>query len=193
MRRKCFLAENNYYHIYSKSIAGYNIFNEMKDYARIIDLFKYYQRGSQKLRFSWFIKLDERNRKELEERQSIRNDKIVDIIAYCIMPTHIHLILKQEKKNGISMFMSEVLNSYARYFNEKNKRKGPLWEGRFKNVLIKTERYLLHLTRYIHLNPVTARIIDKPEEWTASSYNEYMSKIDEKKRMCNYHEILNIS
>ena len=60
----------------------------------------------------------------------------VEIIAYCIMPTHFHLVVKQLKEDGISFFIQQILNSYSRYFNIKTKRKGPLWEGRFQNVII---------------------------------------------------------
>jgi putative transposase len=104
------------------------------------------------------------------------------------MPTHLHLILKQLKHNGISIFMNNILNSYTRYFNTKHKRKGPLWEARFKNILIEKDEYLLHLTRYIHLNPVTASLINKPEDWLASSYREYIEKNAEK--ICQYDDVL---
>jgi putative transposase len=88
--------------------------------------------------------------------------------------------------------MSTILNSYTRYFNTKHKRKGPLWESRFKSVLVETDEQLLHLTRYIHLNPVTAFLVDKPEEWKASSYNEYLLKVSGSDRTCNYDGILDI-
>ena len=70
--------------------------------------------------------------------------------------------------------MRRLLNSYTRYFNEKIKRKGPLWEGRFKKVLVNSDEQLLHLTRYVHLNPVSAGIVEKPEDWPCSSYREYI-------------------
>jgi putative transposase len=108
------------------------------------------------------------------------------------MPTHLHLTLKQLKENGITIFMSNILNSYTRYFNTKHNRKGPLWEGRFKNILIETEEHLLHLTRYIHLNPVTAYLVNKPEEWFASSYEEYVLKVDDNERICKYDDVLDI-
>jgi putative transposase len=79
------------------------------------------------------------------------------------MPTHIHLVLRQLKDGGISKFMSNILNSYSRYFNIKHNRKGPLWEGRFRKVLVGSDEQLLHLTRYVHLNPVTACLVDKPK------------------------------
>lgn len=74
----------------------------------------------------------------------------------------------------------------------KHKRKGPLWEGRFKNVLIKTEEQLLHLTRYVHLNPVSSYLVDKPENWPASSYCEYLSEVNLEDRSCNYENVLSL-
>ncbi len=107
------------------------------------------------------------------------------------MPTHLHLILKQLKENGISIFMGNLLNSYSRYFNIRYKRKGPLWEGRFKSILIENGEYLLHLTRYIHLNPTTANLVRKPEDWELSSYKEYI--LNKKDALCDYSDLLDIS
>ncbi|MCM8826817.1 MAG: hypothetical protein NC904_04785 [Candidatus Omnitrophica bacterium] len=77
--------------------------------------------------------------------------------------------------------MSRVSNSYARYFNIKYGRRGPLWEGTFKNVLVNNDEQLLHLTRYIHLNPTTAFLVERPEDWSFSSYREYLDKEDKDK------------
>ena len=67
-----------------------------------------------------------------------------------------------------------------------------MWEGRFKNVLVESDEQLLHLTRYIHLNPVAAYLVDKPENWSASSYKEYLSGDNDKNKICEYSEILEI-
>jgi putative transposase len=123
---------------------------------------------------------------------SFYKEKLVEIIAYCIMPTHLHLVLKQLEDNGISIFMNRILNSYSHYFNIKHERKGPLWEGRFKHILVEKDEYLLHLTRYIHLNPVTAYLVNKPEEWFASSYGEYLQDVKKDDKICKYSEILEI-
>jgi putative transposase len=108
------------------------------------------------------------------------------------MPTHVHFVLKQLSENGISIFIGNLLNSYTRYFNTKHKRKGPLWEGRFKSVLVREQGQLLHLTRYVHLNPVTAGLVDKPEEWAASSYREYIGIVSGKNRICDFKGVLDI-
>ena len=91
---------------------------------------------------------------------------------------------------GISLYMKNLLNSYTRYFNTKTKRKGPLWQGRFKSVLIKTDEQLLHLTRYIHLNPTSEDLVEKPEDWPYSSYNEYLRNSEEP--LCSFSKYLDI-
>lgn len=182
--RKDRLSDGSIYHIYSKSISGFKIFQNDAAFFRITAAIRYYRRCGPKMRLAEFLA-----QKDPIELSLMTN--LVDIIAYCIMPTHIHLVLKQIEQNGISTFMSNLLNSYTRYFNLKHKRKGPLWEGRFKNVLVKTDEQLLHLTRYIHLNPVTDYLVDNPVDWPASSYREYIGQTENK--ICNFNTLLDIS
>jgi putative transposase len=158
--RKIPLVNGEIYHIYTKSIAKLKIFKKESEYKRMEESFSYYRSGNPPLRFSVFLQI--KNKKGFLEKHLSKNCLLIEIIAYCIMPTHIHLIVKQCKDDGISMFMQNILNSHSHYFNLKNKRKGPLWQTRFENKLVKNEEQLLHLSRYIHLNPVTAKLIDKP-------------------------------
>jgi putative transposase len=168
------LAIGEFYHIYTKSIAGFEIFNSDDEFRRMRSAIKYYLEEDPLLSLSAFIKSSKQKNGDITENNQFNG--IVRIIAYCIMPTHLHLILEQLEEKGISVFMNKILNSYTRYFNLKHKRKGPLWESRFKNVLVSSDEQLLHLTRYIHLNPVTAYLVAKPENWKWSSYSEYLGK-----------------
>ena len=192
MYRKNPLATGEVYHVFNKSIAGFVIFNNQTDYNRMISTIRYYQAENHANRLSRFIELNENNFDEALDKYLRNKSKHVEIIAYCIMPTHIHLIIKQLKERGTSTFLNNVLNSYTRYFNAKHKRKGPLWEGRFKNVLVKTNEQLLHLTRYVHLNPVTAYLIDNPELWVPSSYKEYL-ETDSNYKISNFTNVLDIN
>ena len=189
--RKEELTIGEYYHVFNKSIAGFKIFNSDADYSRMVEALRFYQRENPPLAFSRFVKMDDvaRAGSDMVEEWSSR-DKLVRIYAYCIMPTHIHLLLKQEKADGISIFVGNTLNSFSRYFNTKLKRKGPLWEHRFKNALIKTDEQFLHLTRYLHLNPVTAYMVSKPEEWLASSYREYVLEDELQCGICEYDDVI---
>lgn len=189
--RKDRLVEGQVYHVFTKSIAGYNIFNDQTEYNRMLDLIQYYRISSPAVKFSRFEQLPR------DIKESVRNDheedthKLVEIIAYCLMPTHIHLLLKQIDDSGISHYMRKILNSYTRYFNTKHGRRCPLWEGKFKNVLVETDAQLLHLTRYIHLNPATAKLVENPDSWHTSSYKEYLS--EGKQEICEFTELLEIS
>ena len=165
------------YHICTKSIAGYVIFRSHDDYSRMKEMMKYYALDNPPVKYSLYEKLILSG--NIRPFQELSNKEyLVEIIAYCIMPTHIHLILCQLKDEGISIYMKTLLDSYTRYFNIKNNRKGPLWQGRFKSILIQTDEQLIHLTRYIHLNPTSDNLVDKPENWKYSSYNEYLDKGD---------------
>ena len=155
------------------------------------ELLDFYRSVKPWTKFSWlkrFVK--EGINSTVEDR---RGEKLVRIVAYCLMPTHIHLFLQQLTENGISLYMGRLLNSYARYFNLRHKRKGPLWEGRFKNVHVKTDEQALHLSRYIHLNPTSAMLVHKPQEWEFSSYPEYLSLVHPKEAICDYAGLLAVS
>ena len=176
------------HHVFNKSIAEYEIFNSDSEFQRMVKAINYYKIKNPDIKLSRFIKHEKQNNSE--NAALAAKNRLVQIIAYCIMPTHLHLVLKQIEENGISIFMSNILNSYARYFNIRHNRKGPLWEGRFRNVAVESDEQLLHLTRYVHLNPVTAHLVDKPESWQASSYLEYLGVRN--KKMCDFNDILEI-
>ncbi|PIT98393.1 MAG: hypothetical protein COT71_00925 [Candidatus Andersenbacteria bacterium CG10_big_fil_rev_8_21_14_0_10_54_11] len=177
--RKYPLVTGSIYHLMSKSIAGYQIFNQPADYQYLIRALRYFSLRTQPSKFSYFLKRDPRVQKEGFEAavQGLAEEEgsTVQVIAYCIMPTHVHVVTKQLDTDKISSFMNKTLNTYTRYFNIKHNRLGPLWAGRFKNVPVKTTEQLLHVVRYIHLNPTSAALTATPEKWPYSSYREYIS------------------
>ncbi|EKD56936.1 MAG: hypothetical protein ACD_58C00041G0006 [uncultured bacterium] len=190
--RKDQLEKNHIYHVFNRSIAGYIIFNSHGEFNRIIKLIKLCRYNNFNHRFSQFIDLDAFTQISIIDQLYKENDVMVEIIAHCIMPTHIHLLLKQITDNGITKFMGKVLNSYSKYFNTKHQRTGPLWSGRFKNVLVKNDKQLLHLTRYIHLNPTSANLCRNPEDWAFSSYLEYIKLVKDNKRLCKFKDLIDI-
>ncbi|MCF7894721.1 MAG: transposase [Candidatus Omnitrophica bacterium] len=189
-QRKVPLEVGRVYHIFSKSIAGFTIFRNNSEYQRIKYLLTYYNFTDLPWKFSRFFEMEDKQK--VHDNYFTKMEKLVDIISYCIMPTHIHLVLKNLNQKAISTFMRKILDSYAKYFNIKTKRKGPLWQSRFENVLVETEEQLMHLTRYVHLNPVTAYLVDRPENWGFSSYKEFLDKEEEKDKICNYSNVLDI-
>ena len=185
------LSTGQVYHVLNKSIAGYKIFNNKSDFDRFLEVIAFYQCKNSE-RFSYFNR--EKNYKQKLEKIVYSNkEKQINIIAYCLLPTHFHFILKQLKDNGISKFLNDILNSYTRYFNIKYKRKGPLWQGKTKKILVKSDVQLLHLTRYIHLNPTTSYLVGNPEEWQHSSYKEYIEAPGKYIRLCEFDNILDIN
>ena len=95
--------------------------------------------------------------------------------TYCLMNNHYHLVLETPQAN-LSKIMHYLNTSYAVYFNTKHKRAGPLYQGRFKALLVQQDEYLHYLSCYVHLNPVRAGIVKLPEEYPHSSYNFFISK-----------------
>jgi putative transposase len=187
--RKNPLASNEVYHVFTKSIDNFITFKDESDFTRAIETIKFYRYGKVPISFSTYLKTKNKKIFSLKYELDI-NNSVVEIIAYCIMPTHLHLILKQLVDNGISIFIKNVLDSYTRYFNNKYSRRGTLWQSRFKSVYVESNEQLLHLTRYIHLNPTTAGLVKNPEDWTYSSYLEYLNKSNNK--ICNYEEYLDM-
>ncbi len=77
----------------------------------------------------------------------------VELLAFCLMPTHFHLLIYQHDQKSMQNFMQALMTSYSMYFNKKYKRSGPVFEGRYRAVLVDSESYIMHISRYIHLNP----------------------------------------
>jgi len=185
------LANDEIYHVFTKSIAGYRVFNTNTDYERMIKTLSFYTVETPPCRFSWFMEQEENH---VAQKQSTpgTTDRLVTIFAYCLMPTHVHLILKQLSDNGTSRYMSRVFNSYSKYFNVKHNRKGPLWESRFRHVQVKDEEQFLHLTRYVHLNPVSSGLVNKPQKWKFSSYGQYIKAGDTSFCACEFEGLLDM-
>ncbi len=111
-----------------------------------------------------------------------KRDRLVDVLAFVLMPNHYHLLLKQRVDDGIPKFMQKIGTGYTMLFNEKNKRSGALFQGRYKSVHISSNRQLLYIPHYIHLNPLstlknksnnTKQAIDKLTSYKWSSLPDY--------------------
>jgi putative transposase len=98
------------------------------------------------------------------------------VIVYCLMPNHYHLLVRQESAEALSRFMGVLFNAYVQAVNRQQGRRGPLFEGRFRHVWVDREEYLIHLCRYIHLNPVQARLVKTPELWQYSNYLDWIGE-----------------
>jgi len=97
------------------------------------------------------------------------------IHAYCMMDNHYHILLETPSGN-LSQIMRHINGAYTTYFNIKRARSGHLFQGRYKAILVEMDEYAKELSRYIHLNPVRAKIVETPEAYDWSSYNVYIGK-----------------
>lgn len=174
------LVNNEFYHLYNRGVEKRKVFTAAWDYKRFLQSCYYYQFKGPKPSFSKFSK------SELNLFKPLPENKLVEITCYCLMPNHFHFLVRQLKDNGVSSFMSHLLNSYTKYFNIKYIRVGPLYQGTFKAVRVETDDQLVHLSRYIHLNPIVSGLVKRLDDWQWSSFSEYMNK----SVLCSTQEIL---
>lgn len=156
MIRKEKFVPGQYYHIYSRVILNTPEFNDKSSAERLALNFWIANSTKSDEVFRYLQNL--KNRKDISQERIIeileRGEKIVDVLCYVIMPDHYHLLLKERRENGIHNFMHKCNTSAAKYINIKNNRHGPLFESRFKSKHVDKNNYLLHLSLYIHLNPL---------------------------------------
>mgnify|MGYP001558562147 FL=1 len=144
------------YHILNRGTDKRKIFLDDEDYLRgIHDLFEFNDvEPVNNLTYFFSKYMDVRHPYIGEKRKNRARKLLVKIHAFCFMPNHYHLLLSDVVENGIPLFMKKFNGGYAKYFNEKYERKGTLFEGRYKKIIIKDEAHFIHLPYYIHLNPL---------------------------------------
>lgn len=170
-QRPVVFANNEIYHIFNRSIARENIFaqNQKLNLNKALEIVNYY-RFPQKIRLSKFRGLPAELKKQyLDALGSVI--PLVEIYVFAFMPNHYHFLLKQIRDKGIATFVANFQNSFAKVFNLKNNRNGALFQNAFKAKRIVTDEQFTHVSRYIHLNPVTAYMIEFDKlatfEWTS--------------------------
>lgn len=157
--------EFGFYHIYNRGVEKRSIFQTELDYKMFLSYLKNYLTP---------VTPD----KPRPQREISFYEKI-ELIAYCLMPNHFHLLIKQlSDPKAIVAFMRSLANAYTTYFNRKYNRVGHLFQGRYKAVLVTEEPYFLHLTRYIHLNPSELSLTFRLNliKYPYSSYGDYLGE-----------------
>lgn len=144
--RKEIFVNNDFYHIYNQGVDKQNIFIDDYDLKRFIQ-------GLTEFNNTNVIGSIYENSFKRKDSSQLGNpvSKLVNLACYCLNPNHFHLVLEQVSDNGIREFLKR-LGGYARYFNLKYKRRGPLFQGRFKAKPVNSDEYLLHLSAYVNLN-----------------------------------------
>jgi len=146
VRRTPFLA-GHFYHIYNRDVDAGRVFFGLDNYEYFLSLI------AKKLR-----------------RHGIQ------IVAYCLMPNHFHLLLRPDLDETVPAFMNGLCGAYTQALNGQRGRQGPLFQGRYRSIEVDAEVYLIHLARYIHLNPVVSRLVVSPIEWPYSNYADVIGR-----------------
>jgi len=191
--RRVSLVNGENYHVFNRGITDQLTFEKEVDYYRFIDSALYYRNQSPSLCYSEYIRKSRERKREIVIELEQETDKLVKIIAYCLMPNHFHFVLEQCMDGGISRFMAKLCDSFTRYFNKKNDRVGPVLSGRFKAVLVESEPQFVHLVRYIHLNPYSSGLVkdlSDLEQYPYSSFPEYLGS--DTKSICDKEMVLKL-
>ncbi len=135
------------FHIYNHVIDNYQLFYDDIDYNFMINILE-------------------------------KNIKVIpsSIYAYCLMPDHYHFLIKQNSETEVFKLFNYSFIRYAIYYNKKYNRKGPIFQSPLQHKIIESNTYLLHLCKYIHLNPIRKDLVDNPEDWAYSNYNDWIGK-----------------
>ena len=175
--RKFSFRDDHYYHVYNRGTDKRKIFLRHGEYARFI-------------RTISSLLINGTAQQKIITRKSLAFSKKLSFIAYCLMPNHYHFLVMQREENGISEFMHHLNTSYTKYFNTSHTRTGRLFEYTFRAVEIESTEQLIHVSRYIHLNPILANLTKDLNKYQWSSYLDYIGKRAGK--LCEKDEILGI-
>ena len=166
--------ENSFYHIYNRGVAGQRIFKDSADYKMFLFYLKFYLSASN---------LQGPTLKVSPSRLLNNYHDHIKLAAYCLMPNHYHLLIHQKEKHLIKDFMRSMGTKYSLYFNRKYKRRGPLFEGNYKAVLldlVDSDEQLIYLSKYIHLNPIDILPSrSNLEGYKYSSYGNYLGRFSQ--------------
>ncbi len=189
--RKQLLISGEIYHFFNRGIDRRPTFTTKRECQRALQIIRFYQFSSPPVKLSRFLSLPPDEQMQITQKLEETDDKLIEVYAFCLMPNHFHFLARQLADNGISRFMSQFHNSYTRYFNSAHKRVGPLFLDQFKAVWIETDEQLMHVSRYIHLNPYTAYVVKNFEDlfsYPWSSLAQYVS--DDNEGLCSKELIL---
>lgn len=189
--RKTPLITGEIYHVFNRGINRQPTFTNSWEKRRAILTLKFYRFSGTPVRLSILLSTSSSNQKEVFDKLENSGTPQVNILSYCLMPNHFHLLLRQKQDNGISIFLGNFQNSYTKYFNARNKRDGSLFLDQFKALRIETDEQLLQVARYIHLNPYSSYLVDSFDNllnYPYSSLGEYLKTSS--KGLCEKETIL---
>jgi REP element-mobilizing transposase RayT len=151
--------ENAYFHVYNRGNRKESIFFDDEDYNFFL----------LRLKQNLYPEIARPRRMEVFPADSF------SLIAYCLMPNHFHLVIRQNREFTISQLLLKIATSYSKYFNKKYNKVGHVFQDQFKQKIIEDDAYLQWLSAYVHQNPCLDNLAQKPQEYRWSSYQEYLS------------------
>lgn len=186
--RKTPFVTGEYYHIFNRGVDKRITFSDESDVQRFydsIEKFNTIEPIGSIYENSFIQKLGSPTSKS-------EQDALVTLVAHCANPNHFHLILKQEAEKGIEKFMQRVGTGYTKYFNNKNKRSGTLFQGKFKSIHVHSNEYLLHLSAYVNLNDQVHQLGSPTSKLvrSRSSWDEYVEGNEDTPGICEKGIIL---
>jgi len=137
--------QGGYYHVFNRGNHKQDIFLEEPDYLGYLERIRKYKESSK-----------------------------ISILCYCLMPNHLHLLIRQDSDVPLYKFIHSVHTSYSMYFNRKYKKVGHLFQGRFRQKTVDKDEYLMQVSSYIHLNPIINGLVKELETYQWSSYPDYI-------------------
>jgi putative transposase len=178
--------EDTYYHIYNRGVEKRTIFEDEKDYLAFLGCLKLYLTPPNPVdrRFSRTLQgssLSTTKTTYAPSRQPKNHQSTIELVAYCLMPNHFHLLVRQTNRDSMNHFMRSLSTRYSLHFNKKYERVGHLFQGIYKAVMIENEEQFRWVTKYIHRNPLSLPLYkDDPcklAEYPYSSYKNYLGII----------------
>ena len=169
--------ENGYYHVYNRGVEKRLIFQDQQDYHVYLGCLKEYlspkaeKELSDRLSAAGASQEEKYLTRKLLALNNFHDD--ITLLAYCLMPNHFHFFLKQKSAGALDRFMRSMSTRYVSYFNRKYNRVGPLYQSRYKAVLINSEAQYLHISRYIHKQAIALQVTGSPQP---SSFPDYIGK-----------------
>lgn len=186
--RKTSLVQGEIYHIYNRGVDKRDIFMDDEDRVRFIhDLYEF---NDSNPALNLAVHLNKNKEVGLPNIQRKPREMLVEILAFCMMDNHFHLMIRSISENGITEFMRKLGTGYTNYFNKKYERNGALFQGKFKSVHIEKDSHLMYLPIYIHFNPLdfefpewrkgkiknSKKAIEFLGEYRWSSYMDYIGQ-----------------
>lgn len=144
-------APQEWYHCFNRGVDKRRVFQNERDYERFL-LLMYVANDTESVHLSNVKPNDLAT--VLSDKNAKKRELLVDIGSYCLMPNHVHIVLKEIEPGGISQFMQKIFTGYTMYFNKRYERTGALFAGTFKSKHVYDDRYFKKVVSYVHLNPL---------------------------------------